>query len=60
MLSQFYILLRLHKLYVKEWGHAVSVPGAYVMGFLIQLTTFHDLYNLSCEVYMWKVGISGR
>jgi len=39
-------------------GHTVSVPGAYTVGFLIQLTTFHDLCNLSCEVCMWKVGIS--
>lgn len=45
---------------MKEWGHTVSVPGAYTMGFLIQLTTFHDLCNLSCEVCMCKVGISFR
>lgn len=37
---------------------AHSVPGAYTMGFLIPLTTFHDLYNLRCEVHLWKVGIS--
>lgn len=37
---------------------AQSVPGAYTMRFLIPLTTCHDLYNLRCEVYLWKVGVS--
>ncbi|KFW84695.1 Histone chaperone ASF1 [Manacus vitellinus] len=35
----------------------VSVPGAYTVGFLTQLTTFHNLCNLRCEVYIWKAGI---
>lgn len=37
---------------MKEWGHTVSMPGAYTVSFLILFTT------LSCEVYTWKVRIS--